>query len=86
MKYDPYWEKSSTPYDTLQLPPIIEKTFLNQTEYEYPFSMLYEQECTIYILFKKFFSNEKWYERFNTKIHVLSSQTTEVAIIKTSIL
>ena len=48
MKYDPDWYHASMSYNTLQLPALIEKTVLAQTEDQYQFAMVYEKECSVY--------------------------------------
>ena len=57
-------------YDHLQILTLIKKTALAQTEDQYPFSTVYEQERSIYSFSQNTLSNEKWYERFSTKIDV----------------
>jgi hypothetical protein len=49
---------------------LIEKTILAQTEDQYPYATVYEQECTLYSFAQNSLTNEQWYERFNTKIGV----------------
>jgi hypothetical protein len=52
---------------------LIEKTILAQTEDQYPFATVYEQEISIYSFNQHSLTNEQWYERFNTKIDVGSA-------------
>ena len=71
MKQDPDWQAISASYEPLRLYRLIEKLTLSQTEDQYPFETVYEQE----VLFYSFrqgdkMSNSQWYERFNTKIDV----------------
>ena len=73
MKYYPYWDKKSTSYDPLRILALIEKTVLDQTEDQYPFATVYKQECSNYSFSHNTLSNEQWYERFNTKIDVVSA-------------
>ena len=73
VKYDRNWENTSKSYEPLQILGLIEKTVLAQTEDQYPFAMVYEQECSIYIFSQNTMSNEKLYERFNTNIDVGSA-------------
>ena len=73
MKHDPDWKSASESYDPLTLMKLIEKTVLAQTEDQYPFATVYEQECTLYSFNQQTLSNEQWYERFNTKIDVSSA-------------
>jgi hypothetical protein len=52
---------------------LIEKTILAQTEDQYPYATVYEQECALYSFSQHSLTNEQWYERFNTKIDVGSA-------------
>ena len=70
MKYDPYWDNAITSYYPLHILALIRKTILDQTEDQYPFAMVYGQECSIYSFSQNTLSNGQWYERFNTSIDV----------------
>jgi len=70
MKHDPDWATASESYDPLTLLRLIEKTILSQTEDQYPFATVYEQEAAMYAFAQNNLTNEQWYERFNTKIDV----------------
>jgi hypothetical protein len=70
MKHDVDWTVASESYDPLILFKLIEKTVLAQTEDQYPYATVYEQECTLYSFSQNALSNEQWYERFNTRIDV----------------
>jgi hypothetical protein len=70
MKHDTDWNLASVSYDPLTLFKLIEKTVLAQTEDQYPYATVYEQECTLYSFNQNTLSNEQWYERFNTRIDV----------------
>ena len=70
MKHDADWDTTSQSYDPLTLYRLIEKTILGQTEDQYPFATVYEQECALYSFGQNQLTNEQWYERFNTKIDV----------------
>jgi hypothetical protein len=70
MKHDANWIPASESYDPLTLMKLIEKTILAQTEDQYPYATVYEQECTLYSFNQNTLSNEQWYERFNTRIDV----------------
>jgi hypothetical protein len=70
MKQDPDYIAVSTSYDPLLLYRLIEKTILAQTEDEYPFATVYEQEASFYSFRKEQMTNPQWHERFNTKVHV----------------
>ena len=43
MEYDPDWYKASNSYGSLQLLNLFNKTVLDQTKDQYPFSMVYKQ-------------------------------------------
>jgi hypothetical protein len=60
----------STSYDPLMLYSLIERTVLAQTEDQYPFSTVYDQELSFYLFKQESLSNPQWYERFNTKVDV----------------
>ena len=44
MKHDLGWDIAITSYDPLKFMALIEKTILAQTENQYPFATMYEQE------------------------------------------
>jgi hypothetical protein len=73
MKHDPDWMPASKSYDPLTLLRLIEKTILAQTEDQYPYATVYEQECALHSFQQNALTNEQWYERFNTKIDVGSA-------------
>ena len=73
MKQDADWTVVSTSNDPLQLIALIEKTILAQTEDQYPFATVYEQEQGFYSYRQENLSNAQWYERFNTKVDVSNS-------------
>ena len=70
MKQDNDWGTASTSYDPLTLINLISKTVLGQTEDQYPFATVYEQELGLYSFKQESLTNPQWYERFNTKIDV----------------
>jgi hypothetical protein len=70
MKQDTDWAVVSTPYDPLTLYRLIELTLLEQTEDQYPFATMYDQELSFYSFKQETLSNPQWYERFNTKVGV----------------
>jgi hypothetical protein len=70
MKQDTDWNTVSISYDPLTLYRLIERTVLAQTEYQYPFATVYDQELSFYSLKQDNLSNPQWYERFNTKVDV----------------
>ena len=70
MKQDPDWTTTSMSYDPLVLIALIKKTTLAQTEDQYPFATMYDQESAFYTFQQDKLSNPQWYERFNTKVDV----------------
>jgi hypothetical protein len=70
MKQDTDWNAVSISYDPLALYRLIEKTILAQTEDQYPFATVYDQELAFYSFRQDSLSNPQWYERFNTKVDV----------------
>ena len=70
MKQDTDWAQVSTAYDPLLLCRLIEKTTLAQTEDQYPFATVFDQELSFYTYRQDTLTNPQWYERFNTKVDV----------------
>ena len=70
MKHDIDWIPASTSYNPLTLFALIEKTILAQTEDQYLYATVYEQESTLYSFSQNTLSNKQWYKRFNTRIDV----------------
>jgi hypothetical protein len=71
MKQDIDWTSVSASYDPLMLCRLIEKTVLAQTEDQYPFATVCNQELSFYQFRQaENMNNLQWYERFNTKIDV----------------
>jgi hypothetical protein len=70
MKQDTDWAVVSTSCDPLTLYSLIERTILAQTEDQYPFATVYDQELLFYSFKQETLSNPKWYEIFNTKVDV----------------
>jgi hypothetical protein len=70
MKQDTDWAVVSTSYDPFTLHSLIERTILAQTEDQYPFATVYDQELSFYSFKQETLSNPQWYERFNTKVDV----------------
>jgi hypothetical protein len=70
MKQDTEWTNVSTSYDHLTLDRLIERTLLAQTEDQYPFATVYDQELSFYSFRQENVSNPQWYERFNTRVDV----------------
>jgi hypothetical protein len=73
MKQDTDWNTVSTSYDPLALYRLIEKKTLAQTEDQYPFATVYNQEIAFYQFRQDSLTNPQWYERFNTKVDVGSA-------------
>ena len=73
MNQDTAWNATSTSYDPLVLIQLIEKTVLAQTEDQYPFATVYDQELTFYTFHQWSMTNPQWYERFNKKVDVSES-------------
>jgi hypothetical protein len=70
MKQDTQWTTVSVSYDPLTLYRLIKKTIHAQTEDQYPFATVYEQELSFYSFRQDNMNNPQWYERFNTKVDV----------------
>jgi hypothetical protein len=70
MKQDMDWTNMITSYDPLTLYILIERTVLAQTEDQYPFTTVYDQELSFCSFRHEDLSNPQWYERFNTKVDV----------------
>ena len=70
LKQEATWNVVSSSYDPLVLYRLIEKTILAQTEDQYPFATVYDQEQAFYSFRQDTLSSAQWYERFNTKIDV----------------
>ncbi len=70
MKQDTDWATVLVSYDPLTLYRLIEKTILSQTEDQYPFATVYDQELLFYSFCQENMSNPQWYKRFNTKVDV----------------
>ena len=69
MKYDTDWDNTSTSYGPLQILALIKNTIIAKTKDPYKFATIYKQECSIYSFSHNTFSNDQWYELFNTKIY-----------------
>jgi hypothetical protein len=70
MKQDMDWNTVSISYDPLTLYRLIERTVLAQTEDQYLFATVYDQELSCYLFKQDNLSNPQWYERFNNKVDV----------------
>jgi hypothetical protein len=67
MKQDTDWSVVSTSYDPLTLYRLIEQTILAQTEDQYPFATVYDQELSFYSFKQETLSNPQWYERLKPR-------------------
>jgi hypothetical protein len=70
MKQGTDWAVVSTPYDPITLYRLMERTILAQTEDQYPFATVYDQELSFYSFKQETLSNPQRYEIFNTKVDV----------------
>ena len=70
MKQDSDFQAVSESYDPLRLYALIEKIVLTQTDDQYPFATVYDQETSFYKFMQEKQTNNQWYERFNTKVDV----------------
>jgi hypothetical protein len=70
MKQDTDWTNVRKSYDPLTLYLLFERTVLAQTEDQYPFATVYDQELSFSLFRQDILSNHQWYERFNTKVDV----------------
>ena len=70
MKQDTECNVVSTSNDPLTLYRLIEMTVLGQTEDQYPFATVYNQELGFYVFRQETLFNPQWYERFNTKVDI----------------
>ncbi len=70
LKQEATWDVVSVSYDPFTMYRLIEKTILAQTEDQYPFATVYDQEQGFYTFRQDKLSSAQWYERFNTKIDV----------------
>jgi hypothetical protein len=70
MKQDTEWTNVSTSNDPLTMYLLIQRTVLAQTEDQYPFTTVYDQELSFYSFMQENVSNPQWYERFSTKVDV----------------
>ena len=67
---DTEWNMVSTSYYHLTLYMLIENTVLGQTEDQYPFATVYNQELGLYAFRQDTLSKPQWYKRFNTRVDV----------------
>ena len=70
MNNDPVWDNTSYSYNPLILLKLIVKTIVAQTEDQYFYATVYNQECAIYGFQQHNLKNEKYYDLFNYKVDV----------------
>ena len=70
MKHDADWITCSESYDPLTLMRLIERTVNAQTDDQYPYGTVYEQEVAFYSFQQGQSTNDHWYEKFNTRVDV----------------
>ena len=70
MNQDTEWNVVRNSYEPLTLYRRIEKNVLGQTEDQYPFATVYNQELGFYAFIQDTLPNTQWYERYNTKVEV----------------
>jgi hypothetical protein len=70
MKQDTDWNTVSISYDPLTLYQLIKRTVLAQTEDQYPFATVYDQQLSFYSFKQDNLSNPQWYESFNTNVDI----------------
>ena len=70
MKHDPDWITCSESYDPLTLMRLIEKIVLAQTDDQYPYATVYEQEVAFYSFHQNQCTNDQWYAQFNPRVDV----------------
>ena len=70
LKQEPTWAVVSVSYNPLQLYRSIYRVIPAQTEDQYPFATIYDQEQSLFLFRQENMTSAQWYERFNTKIDV----------------
>ena len=70
MKHNPDWDNTRELYDQKTLLKLIEKTVLAQTEYQYCYATVYDQQCELWELNQHNLTNEQYYEQFITMVDV----------------
>ena len=70
LKQERTWAVVSVSYNPLQFYRLIERVILVQTEDQYPFATIYDQEQSLYLFRQENLTSTKWYKRFNKKIDV----------------
>lgn len=70
LKQDTTWDAVSKAYDPLALYRLIEKTILAQTDDQYVFATVYDQQLALYGFHQGKLTSAQYYEKFNTKVDV----------------
>jgi hypothetical protein len=73
MKQDASWTTVSTSYDPLELYKVIKGVVLKQTEDQYPFAAVHEQNFAVMNTKQGGLTNTQWYKRFNMRYNVARS-------------
>jgi hypothetical protein len=73
MKQNKNWVTGSVSYKLLELYKLIEQVILKQTEDQYPVAAQWEQLSNVANAKQGNSTNNKWYDRFNTKVEVAKS-------------
>jgi hypothetical protein len=77
MKRNASWTTVSMSYDPLELYKVIERVVLKQTEDQYPFAAVHEQNLAVLNTKQGGLTNTQWYERFNMQYDVAHSVGVE---------
>ena len=70
LKPEAQWTQVKASDDPLLLIALIERVVLSQTDDQYPYAAVYENECALYGFQQNELSNQTWYEKFNTKSEI----------------
>jgi hypothetical protein len=70
VKQDTDWAIVITSYNHFMLYRLIGRSVMSQTEDQYPFATVHDQELSFYSFKQESLSNPRWYERFNTNVDV----------------
>jgi hypothetical protein len=77
MKQDASWTTVSTSYDPLKLYKVIEQVVLKQTEDQYSFAVVHEQNLAVLNTKQGGLTNTQWYEHFDMQYDVTRSVGVE---------
>ena len=70
LKQEKNWAVVSVSYNPLQLYCLIKRVIIVQTEDQYPFATIYDQEQSLYSFRNENLTSTQWFKRFNTNIDV----------------